>query len=100
MRRVPEMSLLFGARAASVHLRVVETASSMSHVKGVKENKCRWAFRNVGMRSRTGGISFISVCLALKGDIIREKQSPFHIYLRLSLPVLNPHLNHFLSGHL
>lgn len=43
-----------------------------------------------GICERAGGISLISVSHTLKGYIIREQQSPFHISLCLSLPVLNP----------
>lgn len=96
------MSLLYGLILPSVHFGVMKTASNTLHVKGGKENEYRLSGKKTGMRRRAGGISFISVSPTVKRDIIREKQSPFHISLCLSLPVLslNPHLNHSLSAHL
>lgn len=100
-----KMSLLYWLILPSVHFSVMKTASNTLRVKGVKKTSAGF-YRKTGMRMRSGGISCISVSLTVKSDIIREKQSPFHISHRLSLPVLsvNPHLSHSpslsLSAHL
>ena len=67
-----KMSLLWGLILASVHFGVMKTASNTLHVKGGKENECG-LLEKAGMRRRAGGISFISISLTVKGDIIREK---------------------------
>lgn len=65
-----EMCLLFGPLLACVH---VHRENRTQHVKGPREKQA-CAFRTVvGMRRRAGGISFLSVSVAVKGDVIREK---------------------------
>lgn len=56
----------------------------MLHVKGGKENEYRLLGGKKGITRRAGRISLISVSHTLKGYIIREKQSPFHLSLSFS----------------
>lgn len=81
-KKNPKVSLLFGLILPSAHVGVMKTANTL-HVEQRKEYEYRlkWKKEKNWIRSRVGWISFISVSLTVKRDIIREKQSPLHISL-------------------